>query len=144
LEALKRPCRVEIYTDSNYVKDGITRWIHNWRRNGWRTADRKPVKNAELWQRLDALMGTHDVDWRWVRGHAGHAKTNAPTSWPATPWSPTRSRAARPQGRRDGERVLAGTSSPNTDPGLVMSEGCSSPSDAAEPNYRRGPQPSLG
>ena len=74
LEALKRPCRVEIYTDSNYVKDGITRWIHNWRRNGWRTADRKPVKNAELWQRLDALMGTHDVDWRWVRGHAGHVE----------------------------------------------------------------------
>ena len=74
LEALKRPCRVEVYTDSNYVKDGITRWIHNWRRNGWRTADRKPVKNAELWQRLDALMGTHDVAWRWVRGHAGHAE----------------------------------------------------------------------
>ncbi|MFW6076284.1 MAG: ribonuclease HI [Hyphomicrobiales bacterium] len=72
LEALKRPCKVEIYTDSNYVKDGITRWIHNWRRNGWRTADRKPVKNAELWQRLDALMGSHEVDWRWVRGHAGH------------------------------------------------------------------------
>ena len=74
LEALKRPCRVEVYTDSNYVKDGITRWIHNWRRNGWRTADRKPVKNAELWQRLDALMAIHDVAWRWVRGHAGHAE----------------------------------------------------------------------
>jgi ribonuclease HI len=74
LEALKRPCRVEIYTDSNYVKDGITRWIHKWRRNGWRTADRKPVKNADLWQRLDTLMGTHDVDWRWVRGHAGHVE----------------------------------------------------------------------
>jgi ribonuclease HI len=74
LEALKRPCRVAIYTDSNYVKDGITRWIHNWRRNGWRTADRKPVKNADLWQRLDALMGAHEVDWRWVRGHAGHAE----------------------------------------------------------------------
>jgi ribonuclease HI len=74
LEALKRPCRVEIYTDSSYVKDGITRWIHNWRRNGWRTADRKPVKNAELWQRLDTLMGTHEVDWRWVRGHAGHVE----------------------------------------------------------------------
>ena len=74
LEALKRPCKVAIHTDSSYVKDGITRWIHNWRRNGWRTADRKPVKNAELWQRLDALMGTHDVDWRWVRGHAGHVE----------------------------------------------------------------------
>jgi ribonuclease HI len=74
LEALKRPCRVELYTDSNYVKDGITRWIRNWRRNGWRTADRKPVKNADLWQRLDLLMGTHEVDWRWVRGHAGHVE----------------------------------------------------------------------
>ena len=72
LEALKRPCRVEMFTDSNYVKDGITRWIKNWRRNGWRTADRKPVKNAELWQRLDVLMGVHEVNWRWVRGHAGH------------------------------------------------------------------------
>jgi ribonuclease HI len=74
LEALKRPCKVEIYTDSNYVRDGITRWIHNWRRNGWRTADRKPVKNAELWQRLDILMGAHEVDWQWVRGHAGHVE----------------------------------------------------------------------
>ena len=72
LEALKRPCRVEIHTDSNYVKDGITRWILNWRRNGWRTADRKPVKNSDLWQRLDKLMGSHEIDWRWVRGHAGH------------------------------------------------------------------------
>jgi ribonuclease HI len=74
LEALKRPCRVELFTDSNYVKDGITRWIKNWRRNGWRTADRKPVKNAELWQRLDLLTGKHDVDWRWVRGHADHVE----------------------------------------------------------------------
>ena len=72
LEALKRSCRVEITTDSNYVKDGISRWIRNWRRNGWRTADRKPVKNADLWQRLDSLIGSHEVDWRWVRGHAGH------------------------------------------------------------------------
>ena len=74
LEALKRPCRVELYTDSNYVKDGITCWIHKWRRNGWRTADRKPVKNTDLWQRLDMLMGIHEVDWRWVRGHAGHVE----------------------------------------------------------------------
>jgi len=74
LEALKRPCRVEIYTDSNYVREGITRWIHNWRRNGWRTSDRKPVKNADLWQRLDTLIGVHQVEWRWVRGHAGHVE----------------------------------------------------------------------
>jgi ribonuclease HI len=74
LEALKRPCRVEMFTDSNYVKDGITRWIKNWRRNGWRTADRKPVKNAELWQRLDLLTEKHEIDWRWVRGHADHVE----------------------------------------------------------------------
>jgi len=74
LEALKRPCRVELFTDSNYVKDGITRWIKNWRRNGWRTADKKPVKNAELWQRLDLLTEKHDVAWRWVRGHADHVE----------------------------------------------------------------------
>ena len=72
LNALAKPCRVELHTDSNYVKDGITKWIHGWRRNGWRTADKKPVKNADLWQRLDAAMARHDVRWHWVRGHAGH------------------------------------------------------------------------
>jgi ribonuclease HI len=72
LEALTRPSRVELHTDSNYVKDGITKWIEGWKRNGWRTADRKPVKNAELWQRLDAARQRHEIDWRWVRGHAGH------------------------------------------------------------------------
>ena len=72
LEALKRPCAVEMHVDSNYVKDGITKWIHGWKRNGWKTADRKPVKNAELWQRLDAALGTHEVRWKWVKGHAGH------------------------------------------------------------------------
>ncbi|MEA3010914.1 MAG: ribonuclease [Sphingomonadales bacterium] len=72
LEALKRPCEVALYTDSIYVRDGITKWIHGWRRNGWKTADRKPVKNAELWQELEAAAGPHKVDWRWVKGHAGH------------------------------------------------------------------------
>jgi ribonuclease HI len=72
LEALKRPCRVEMHVDSNYVKDGITKWIHNWKRNGWKTADKKPVKNAELWQRLDTALHTHDISWHWVKGHAGH------------------------------------------------------------------------
>jgi ribonuclease HI len=72
LEALKRPSRVELHTDSSYLKDGITKWIHGWKRNGWRTADKKPVKNAELWQRLDKARERHDMDWRWVRGHAGH------------------------------------------------------------------------
>jgi ribonuclease HI len=72
LEALKRPCTVDIHTDSEYLRQGITNWIRNWKRNGWKTADRKPVKNADLWQRLDTAMSQHKVQWHWVRGHAGH------------------------------------------------------------------------
>ena len=72
LEALTRPVTVHIHTDSQYVKDGITRWIRNWKRNGWKTAAKKPVKNAELWQRLDAAARRHEVHWHWVKGHAGH------------------------------------------------------------------------
>jgi ribonuclease HI len=71
LEALTRPCTVVLSTDSVYVKDGITRWIHGWKRNGWRTAAKKPVANADLWQRLDAAAARHNIDWRWVKGHAG-------------------------------------------------------------------------
>lgn len=72
LNALSKPCRVELHTDSNYVKDGITKWIHGWRRNGWRTADKKPVKNAELWQALLDAVEPHQVAWHWVKGHNGH------------------------------------------------------------------------
>jgi ribonuclease HI len=72
LNALKRPCTVALYTDSVYVRDGITKWIHGWRRNGWRTADKKPVKNAELWQALEQALKRHMVEWHWVKGHAGH------------------------------------------------------------------------
>jgi ribonuclease HI len=72
LEALKRPVSVTVHTDSRYVADGITKWIHSWKRNGWKTAAKKPVKNAELWQRLDAALGDHTVSWQWVKGHAGH------------------------------------------------------------------------
>jgi ribonuclease HI len=71
LSSLKRPSRVIVHTDSEYVRNGITSWIHGWKARGWKTADRKPVKNIDLWQRLDALRGQHQVDWRWVRGHAG-------------------------------------------------------------------------
>lgn len=74
LEALKRSGAVTLTTDSAYVKDGITKWIVNWKKNGWRTAARKPVKNAGLWRRLDAAAAGHDVTWRWVKGHAGHAE----------------------------------------------------------------------
>ena len=74
LESLKRACKVEIHVDSAYVKDGITKWIHGWKRNGWKTADKKPVKNVELWQRLDAAIAAHDISWHWVKGHAGHSE----------------------------------------------------------------------
>ena len=72
LEALKRPCRVELHTDSKYVMQGITEWMRGWKARGWLTADKKPVKNADLWQRLDAARARHEVKWRWVKGHAGH------------------------------------------------------------------------
>ena len=74
LEALKQSSSVVLTTDSNYVKDGIDKWIHGWKRNGWLTADKKPVKNAELWQRLDGARQKHTVEWRWIKGHAGHTE----------------------------------------------------------------------
>ena len=72
LEALTRPCAVALYTDSQYLRGGVTGWMKGWKRNGWRTADKKPVKNIDLWQRLDAATATHDIAWHWVKGHAGH------------------------------------------------------------------------
>ena len=72
LESLKRPCKVQLTTDSQYVQKGITEWLANWKRRGWKTAAKKPVKNADLWQRLDAAVAEHDVRWEWVRGHSGH------------------------------------------------------------------------
>jgi ribonuclease HI len=74
LEALKRPCAVALHTDSQYVKNGITQWIHGWKKNGWRTADKKPVKNEDLWRRLEAAVARHEVSWRWVKGHDGHVE----------------------------------------------------------------------
>ena len=73
LESLQRDCDVELFTDSQYVKLGIERWIHGWKRNGWKTSDRKPVKNTELWRELDAIAQRHRIRWHWVRGHVGHA-----------------------------------------------------------------------
>jgi ribonuclease HI len=72
LEALKRPCRVRVYTDSQYLRDGITRWMPLWKSRNWRTADKQPVKNVDLWQRLDQAAAPHTIEWIWVRGHAGH------------------------------------------------------------------------
>jgi ribonuclease HI len=72
LESLKRPCAVSLHTDSLYLRHGVTDWIDGWKRNGWRTADKKPVKNEDLWRRLDAAAAPHEIEWRWVRGHAGY------------------------------------------------------------------------
>ncbi|WP_421934626.1 ribonuclease HI [Phenylobacterium sp.] len=72
LEALNKPCEVELHTDSTYVMKGISEWIHGWKKRGWKTADKKPVKNEDLWRRLDTARERHKVDWRWVKGHAGH------------------------------------------------------------------------
>lgn len=74
LEALKRACEIDLYTDSQYVQKGVSEWLADWKRRGWRTADKKPVKNAELWRRLDELARGHRIEWHWVRGHAGHAE----------------------------------------------------------------------
>ncbi len=71
LESLTRPCTVALHTDSQYLRQGITAWIHGWKKNGWKTADRKPVKNEELWKRLDAALKQHKIEWKWVKGHAG-------------------------------------------------------------------------
>lgn len=76
LESLKRSCRVHLTTDSNYVRQGITEWLPRWQRNGWKTAARKPVKNADLWQRLDAAASKHEVRWSWVKGHSGHPEND--------------------------------------------------------------------
>lgn len=77
LEALKRPCQVNLHTDSVYLRDGITKWIINWKRNGWRTAAKKPVKNVDLWMRLEEAMARHQVSWHWVKGHAGNPGNEA-------------------------------------------------------------------
>ncbi len=71
LETLKRTCKVHLHTDSTYLRDGMTSWIHNWKRNGWRTTAKKPVKNVDLWQRLDEAIQSHDIEWHWIKGHAG-------------------------------------------------------------------------
>jgi ribonuclease HI len=74
LQALKRPCHILLHTDSIYLRDGITKWVHGWQRNGWRTADRKPVKNDDLWRELIEAAAPHRIEWRWVKGHAGHVE----------------------------------------------------------------------
>jgi ribonuclease HI len=74
IEAVKRPCEIHLHTDSEYLRNGITSWIHSWKARGWKTADKKPVKNVDLWQRLERAIETHDVHWHWVKGHSGHVE----------------------------------------------------------------------
>jgi ribonuclease HI len=109
LASLKRPSDVRLYTDSTYLRDGITRWIVNWKRNGWRTADKKPVKNADLWLRLEEKLAAHRVEWRWVRGHAGH-----PENERADALASAAARAAQ-AALRAGEEPAADVLSPSTD-----------------------------
>lgn len=95
LNALRQPCEVDLHTDSKYVMDGISKWIHGWKRNGWKTGDRKPVKNGELWQALDEARNRHNVTWHWVKGHAAIRRTNAPTNLRARAWNRSRRRVVR-------------------------------------------------
>ncbi|MDD5154709.1 MAG: ribonuclease HI, partial [Desulfovibrionales bacterium] len=76
LESLKKPCRVILTTDSSYLKNGITVWIHDWKKRGWRKSNKKPVENVDLWQRLDTLASQHNIEWRWIRGHQGHPEND--------------------------------------------------------------------
>ena len=94
LEALDRASTLTVVTDSVYVRDGVTKWIHGWRRNGWRTADRKPVKNEDLWRRLDAAAARHAVTWTWIKGHAGHPENERADELARAGMAPFKSRGA--------------------------------------------------
>ena len=96
LNALKEPCAVDLYTDSKYVMDGISKWIHGWKKNGWKTGDRKPVKNGELWQALDEANRRHKVTWYWVKGHAGHPENERADELARQGMAPFKPKLARP------------------------------------------------
>jgi ribonuclease HI len=103
LEALTRPSRVRLHTDSQYLRDGITRYIHAWKQRGWKTADKKPVKNIDLWQRLETAMKPHSVEWFWVKGHAGHVENERADALARAAIVEARAAGAPPQGRRESE-----------------------------------------
>ncbi|MBO0904585.1 ribonuclease HI [Jiella sonneratiae] len=96
LKALNRPCAVDLYSDSNYLRDGITKWIFGWKRKGWKTADNKPVKNAELWQALESEKDRHDVTFHWVRGHAGHEENERADELARSGMEPFKRKGRRP------------------------------------------------
>lgn len=95
LEALGRPSKLTVVTDSAYVKNGVTEWIHGWKRNGWKSATKKPVKNVDLWQRLDAAQAQHTVEWRWIKGHAGHEENERADELARTGMAPFKPKAVR-------------------------------------------------
>ena len=97
LEALKRPCMIDLHTDSEYLKNGITTWIHGWKKNGWRTSDKKPVKNMELWQALDLAVQRHTIDWRWVKGHNGDPMNERADELANEGMAPFKSKKGRPE-----------------------------------------------
>ncbi|WP_321499155.1 ribonuclease HI [Breoghania sp.] len=96
LNALKRPCTIDLFTDSVYVRDGITKWLFNWKKNGWRTAAKKPVKNADLWQALEEARKRHDIDWHWLKGHAGHPDNERADELARGGMAPFKARRGRP------------------------------------------------
>ncbi len=101
LEALKRPARVELHTDSEYVRNGISQWLEGWKRKGWRTASNEPVKNVDLWQRLDAAQARHRVRWHWIKGHAGHAENERADALARAALRPHLARRSRPDSDAD-------------------------------------------
>jgi ribonuclease HI len=105
LQALKEPVKVDLFTDSNYVRDGLTKWIHGWKKNGWRTADKKPVKNAELWQALDAERNRHDVTLHWIKGHAGHPENERADELARLAMAPFKPKREKPAPPKPGMRA---------------------------------------
>jgi ribonuclease HI len=112
LDAIKEGSTVDLYTDSNYVKDGISRWIEGWKRNGWRTADKKPVKNAELWQALDAARKRHKVTWHWVKGHAGHPENERADELARAGMAPFKKKVVGAQGAAPAAKPKPGKPAP--------------------------------
>lgn len=101
LEQFTRPCQVDLYTDSKYLRDGITQWINKWKSNGWKTANKKPVKNIDLWQQLDKLSQTHEIDWHWVKAHNGHTENERADALANEGMAPYLSRRAGAWAQRD-------------------------------------------
>lgn len=119
LNALNRPCEVEFHTDSNYVKNGVTAWMHGWKRNGWKTKTKEPVKNADLWRMLDEAVSRHQVEWHWVKGHAGHAGNERCDELATKAIEGIKKRYTKAQLKAALEEFKAGESSGAAEPSLI-------------------------